>query len=86
MPMNEQVSDQPAESQPATPPIGLQVPFDAILTEIVKRVQSPIILGAMAFIALLFGGLFLTPAILDEAPALPWGRSDPATSRRSSSP
>jgi len=71
--MNEQVSDQPAVSQPATPPTGPQVPFGAILTEIVKRVQSPIILGAMAFIALLFGGLFLTPAILDKAPALPWG-------------
>ncbi len=71
--MNEQLDGQPTESLSTTPPTGLQVPLDAILTEIVQRVQSPIILGAMAFVMLLFGGLFLVPDILDKAPALPWG-------------
>jgi len=50
-----------------------QVPFENVLAEIVKRIQSPIILGAIAFVILLFGGLFLVPGILDKAPALPWG-------------
>jgi len=76
--MTEQPGEQstPSNELPAlnTPPAtGLQVPFDAVLTEIVQRVQSPIILGAMAFVILLFGGLFLVPDILDKAPALPWG-------------
>ena len=69
--MNEQLTE--VESAPAAPPTGLQVPFDTVLAEIVKRVQSPVILGAMGFVALLFAGLFLVPGVLDKAPALPWG-------------
>ncbi|MEA3340711.1 MAG: hypothetical protein U9R15_12145, partial [Chloroflexota bacterium] len=71
--MNAQPDEQPTERLPVPQPAGLQVPFDAVLTEIVKRINSPAILWAIAVIILLFVGLFLVPDILDKAPALPWG-------------
>lgn len=67
------MSKQSAERPTPALPSGLRVPFEAVLAEIVARVRSPIILGAIAFVVLLFVGLRLVPAILDKTPALPWG-------------
>ncbi len=65
------MSEQPEERSTSTPPTGLRVPFEAVLAEIVKRVQSPPILGGLGVLIVVTAALFLVPGLADKP--LAWG-------------
>ena len=50
----------------------VQVPLAGVLSEIVRRIKSPVILAAIAFPIIVVVALVLAPDIMDKLPALPY--------------
>jgi len=71
LPPQSEMPEEEPQPGGALPPI-VQVPLADVLTEIVRRIRSPVFLASIAFLIIVVVALFLVPDIMDKLPTLPY--------------